>query len=84
MAENNNEIISGKDDEKKLKTNPYTLNAIKKYRAKNAEKMKEYNKQYHQRKKEELKKINPYLDYTKQQLFDKIFELENKIRELSL
>ena len=83
MADNIIETIDNTSDEKKLKTNPYTLNAIKKYREKNAEKMKEYNKQYHQRKKEELKKINPYLDYTKQQLFDKIFELENKIRELN-
>ena len=67
-----------------LKTNSYTLNAIKKYRAKNADKVKEYNKIYHLRKKDELKKINPYLDYTKQQLFDKIFALEAEIKELKI
>jgi len=67
-----------------LKTNTYTLNAIKKYRAKNADKVREYNKIYHLRKKDELKKINPYLDYTKQQLFDKIFALEAEIKELKI
>lgn len=72
----------GNDTEKQLKTNSYTLNAIKRYRAKNADKVKEYNKIYHLRKKDELKKINPYLDYTKQQLFDKIFALEAEIKEL--
>jgi hypothetical protein len=72
----------GNDTEKQLKTNSYTLNAIKRYRAKNADKVKEYNKIYHLKKKDELKKINPYLDYTKQQLFDKIFALEAEIKEL--
>ena len=72
----------GNNTEKQLKTNSYTLNAIKKYRAKNADKVKEYNKIYRMKKKEEIKKINPYLDYTKQQLFDKIFALEAEIKEL--
>ena len=80
---NNNEIIANNDNEKILKTNTYTLNAIKKYRAKNNDKIKEYNKQYRMKKKDELKITNPYLDYSKQQLFEKIFELENKLKELN-
>jgi len=41
----------GNDTEKQLKTNSYTLNAIKRYRAKNADKVKEYNKIYRMKKK---------------------------------
>jgi hypothetical protein len=82
VVDNSNIQEIGNDAEKQLKTNSYTLNAIKRYRAKNADKVKEYNKIYHLKKKDELKKINPYLDYTKQQLFDKIFALEAEIKEL--
>jgi len=81
-VDNSNIQEIGNDVEKQLKTNSYTLNAIKKYRAKNADKVKEYNKIYRMKKKEEIKKINPYLDYTKQQLFDKIFALEEEMKKL--
>ena len=74
--------IENKDDTKKLKTAIYTLNAVKKYRLKNASKVLEYSKEYNKKKKEEKKKINPYIDFTKKELFDKLFELENKIKEL--
>ena len=76
--------IENKDDTKKLKTAIYTLNAVKKYRLKNACKVLEYSKEYNKKKKEEKKKINPYIDFTKKELFDKLFELENKIKELEL
>lgn len=81
-----NRVIQNDDitkSEKTFKTHSYTLNAIRKYREKNVDKIKDYNKKYNQRKKEELKKQNPYIDYTKQQLYDKIFELEIKIKELT-
>ena len=69
---------------RQLKTNDYTLNAVKKYRLKNAEKVKEYNQLYIKKKKEEKKQQNPYIDLNKKQLYEKIFELENKIKELEL
>ena len=59
---------------RQLKTNAYTLNAVKRYRLKNAEKVKEYNQLYIKKKKEE-KKI---------QIYEKIFELEKKIKDLEL
>lgn len=85
---NNNEIVdeivanNDNENEKVLKTDTYTLNAVKRYRAKNAEKMKEYNKQYHQRKKAEKHQVNPYIKFTKTQLYEKIFEYERKIADL--
>ena len=69
---------------RQLKTNDYTLNAVKKYRLKNAEKVKEYNQLYIKKKKEEKKQQNPYIDLNKKQLYEKIFELENKIKDLEL
>jgi len=69
---------------RQLKTNDYTLNAVKKYRLKNAEKVKEYNQLYIKKKKEEKKIQNPYIDFNKTQLYEKIFELEKKIKELEL
>ena len=69
---------------KQLKTNDYTLNAVKKYRLKNADKVKEYNQLYIKKKKEEKKKQNPYIDLNKKQLYEKIFELEKKIKDLEL
>jgi hypothetical protein len=69
---------------KQLKTNDYTLNAVKKYRLKNADKVKEYNQLYIKKKKEEKKKQNPYIDFNKKQLYEKIFELEKKIKDLEL
>jgi hypothetical protein len=96
MAETNIEITSDNNtitnkieknndmQQKQLKTNTYTLNAVKKYRLKNAEKVKEYNKLYIKKKREEKIKLNPYIEFNKQQLYDKIFELEQKIKELEL
>ena len=69
---------------RQLKTNDYTLNAVKRYRLKNAEKVKEYNQLYIKKKKEEKKIQNPYIDFNKTQLYEKIFELEKKIKELEL
>ena len=46
VVDNSNIQEIGNDAEKQLKTNSYTLNAIKRYRAKNADKVKEYNKIY--------------------------------------
>jgi len=69
---------------RQLKTNDYTLNAVKRYRLKNAEKVKEYNQLYIKKKKEEKKIQNPYIDLNKTQLYEKIFELEKKIKELEL
>jgi len=69
---------------KQLKTNDYTLNAVKRYRLKNAEKVKEYNQLYIKKKKEEKKIQNPYIDLNKTQLYEKIFELEKKIKDLEL
>jgi hypothetical protein len=72
------------NEPRQLKTNDYTLNAVKKYRLKNADKVKEYNQLYIKKKKDEKKKQNPYIDLNKKQLYEKIFELENKIKELEL
>ena len=65
-----------------LKTNDYTLNAVKRYRLKNADKMKEYHKQYSQNKREEKLKENPDLKLNKIQLIEKIKLLEEKIKLL--
>ena len=40
---------------RQLKTNDYTLNAVKRYRLKNAEKVKEYNQLYIKKKKKKRK-----------------------------
>ena len=68
--------------QKLLKTQPYTLEAIKRYKTKNPDKIKQYNANYRQKQKDEKKKHNPYIDFTKQQLYDKIFELESQIKTL--
>lgn len=82
VVEDDNNLNNDISIEKTLKTDSYTLNAIKRYRAKNAEKMKEYNKEYHQKKKAEKHQANPYIKFTKTQLYDKLFEYENKISSL--
>jgi len=69
---------------KHLKTADYTLNAVKRYRLKNSEKVKEYNRLYIKKKKDEKKIQNPYIDFNKTQLYEKIFELEKKIKDLEL
>lgn len=68
---------------KTLKTDLCTLNAVKRYRLKNADKIKEYREQYNRKKKEDKLKENPYLEYTRQQLFNKIFELDKEKIELN-
>jgi len=66
------------NESRQLKTNEYTLNAVKRYRIKNADKMKEYHKQYSQNKREEKIKANPDLKLNKTQLIEKIKLLEDK------
>ena len=85
--DNNNDIIvipitQQTIEPRQLKTNDYTLNAVKRYRLKNADKMKEYHKQYSQNKREEKIKENPDLKLNKTQLLDKIKLLEDKIKLL--
>jgi len=63
---------------KQLKTKENKLKAIKRYRIKNADKMKEYHKQYSQNKREEKIKANPDLKLNKTQLIEKIKLLEDK------
>ena len=70
------------ESSRQLKTNDYTLNAVKRYRLKNADKMKEYHKQYSQNKREEKLKENPDLKLNKIQLIEKIKLLEEKIKLL--
>ena len=95
MADNNNqpvENINTNDtpstnliqvqEVKQLKTNEYTLNAVKRYRLKNADKMKEYHKEYSKNKREEKIKANPDLKLNKTQLLEKIKILEKKIKDL--
>jgi hypothetical protein len=67
---------------KQLKTNEYTLNAVKRYRLKNSDKMKEYHKEYSKNKREEKIKANPDLKLNKTQLIEKIKILEQKIKDL--
>ena len=64
-----------------LKTNDYTLNAIKRYRTKNSDKLKEYHKEYNKKKRDEKIEKNPNLKLTKTQLINKIITLEDKIKE---
>ena len=94
MSENNNQPLEisntnntlsnlpQEQDTKQLKTNEYTLNAVKRYRLKNADKMKEYHKQYSKNKREEKIKENPDIKLNKTQLLEKIKILEQKIKDL--
>ena len=95
MADNNNQtvenintndtpttILAQEHEVKQLKTNEYTLNAVKRYRLKNADKMKEYHKEYSKNKREEKIKANPDLKLNKTQLIEKIKILEKKIKDL--
>ncbi len=71
--------ILQKNEPNKLKTNDYTLNAVKKYRLKNAKKVKEYNQLYIKKKKEEKKTQNIYIDFKKTQLYYYIYYNERYI-----
>ena len=70
--------------EPSLKTDEYTLNAIKRYRLKNLDKIKEYNKEYNKQKKEAKIAENPNIKLNKKQLIEKINILESKIKEYEL
>ena len=67
-----------------LKTNDYTLNAIKRYRTKNSDKLKEYHKEYNKKKRDEKIEKNPNLKLNKTQLINKITTLEDKIKEYEI
>ena len=70
--------------EKQLKTDTCTLNAIKRYKLKNSDKIKEYHKQYNKQVKEAKIAENPNLTLTKKELIEKITILENKIKDYEL
>jgi len=70
--------------EKNLKTDTCTLNAIKRYKLKNSDKIKEYHKQYNKQVKEAKIAENPNLTLTKKELIEKITILENKIKEYEI
>jgi hypothetical protein len=78
------DISSKYTNDKLLKTDNCTLNAIKRYKLKNNEKIKEYHKQYNKQKRDEKIILNPNLKLTKLELIDKIYILENKIKEYEL
>ena len=78
------DLSSNNTNDKLLKTDNCTLNAIKRYKLKNTEKIKEYHKQYNKQKRDEKITLNPNLKLTKLELIDKIYILENKINEYEL
>ena len=65
-------------------TDNYTLNAIKRYRLKNSNKLKEYHKQYNKQKRDEKIALNPNIKLNKKQLIEKISNLEDKIKEYEI
>jgi hypothetical protein len=78
----NNESEPVEVSDKVYLTNSYTRNAIERYRVKNADKLKEYHKQYHQKRKDEIRKDNPYYGLTKQELIKIINDYKNKVNDL--
>ena len=71
-------------DEKILKTNICTINAIKRYKLKNSDKIKEYHKKYNKQIKDAKIANNPNLKLNKTELITKISILEEKIKEYEL
>lgn len=69
---------------KQLKTKSYVLNASKRYRDKNPEKMKEYREKYKKEKADLLINSLPNDNLTKFQLITKITRLEENIKNLEL
>ena len=69
---------------RQLKTKPYVLNASKRYRDKNPEKMKEYREKYKQEKAELLINSLSNDNLTKFQLIKKITRLEESFKTLEL
>ena len=71
-------------ESRQLKTKPYVLNASKRYRDKNPEKMKEYREKYKHEKAELLINSLPNDNLTKFQLITKITRLEESFKSLEL
>jgi hypothetical protein len=69
---------------KQLKTKSYVLNASKRYRDKNPEKMKEYREKYKKEMADVVIKSLPNENLTKFQLIIKITRLEDNIKTLEL
>ena len=69
---------------RQLKTKSYVLNASKRYRDKNPEKMKEYREKYKKEKADLLINSLPNNNLTKFQLITKITRLEENIKNLEL
>ena len=69
---------------KQLKTKSYVLNASKRYRDKNPEKMKEYREKYKKEKADLLINSLSNDNLTKFQLITKITRLEDTIKTLEL
>jgi hypothetical protein len=69
---------------RQLKTKSYVLNASKRYRDKNPEKMKEYREKYKKEKADLLINSLPNDNLTKFQLITKITRLEENIKNLEL
>ena len=69
---------------KQLKTKSYVLNASKRYRDKNPDKMKEYREKYKKEKADILINSLSNDNLTKFQLITKITRLEDNIKTLEL
>ena len=69
---------------RQLKTKSYVLNASKRYRDKNPEKMKEYREKYKKEKADLLINSLTNDNLTKFQLITKITRLEENIKNLEL
>ena len=69
---------------KQLKTKSYVLNASKRYRDKNPDKMKEYREKYKKEKADILINSLSNDNLTKFQLITKITRLEDTIKSLEL
>jgi hypothetical protein len=78
----NNESEPVEVSDKVYLTNSYTRNAIERYRAKNIDKAREYNKLYNQKRKEDKIKENPFYGLTKQELIKIINDYKNKVNDL--
>lgn len=76
--------MSDNNENNSLITDTYTINAIKRYRLKNSNKLKEYHKQYNKQKRDEKIALNPNLKLNKKQLIEKILNLEDKIKEYEI
>ena len=82
INENSQDTIIPND--KILKTDICTLNAIKRYKLKNSDKIKEYHKTYNKKLKDAKIADNPNLKLNKKELIEKISILEEKIKKFEL